>query len=225
MMNGLFNFLSYLCHPFLMPAYGLALMFYLPTEPVGMRKMDALFYFPAEYKKPLLVVLGVLTCVAPAISLMIMYWNRIISSLKMEHRKERIYPFILVTFYYVLAYVYVRIQIPDTATHPALLGALFGVLLVFIVAFIVNFYMKISLHAIGVFGLCGMLLGYNQTQLSVVGSQNFPNFEIILGLLILAGFVSAGRIYLKAHDLKETLAGMVLGFGVLFIVVRNGLFI
>ena len=225
MIGSFFNFLSYLCHPFLMPAFGLYLMFELPTEPVGMRKMDALYYFPIEYKKPLMFVLGVLTFAAPAVSLMIMYWNRIISSLKLENRKERIYPFILVSFYYILAYIYVRVQIPETAMHPALLGFLFGILVVFVTAFIINFYIKVSLHALGIFGICGMLLGYSQTQLPPDGVSGVANLEVIAGLIVLAGLVAAGRVYLKAHGLKEVLLGMALGFGVLFLCVRTGFYI
>lgn len=225
MTGRFFHFLSYLSHPFLMPALGLYLMFELPTDPVGMRKLDALYHFPLEIKKPLMFVMAILTFAAPAVSLMIMYWNRIITSLKLENQKERMYPFILVSFYYILAYIYVRIQIPVTAMHPAMLGFLFGILAVFLIAFVLNFYIKVSLHAMGIFGVCGMLLGYSQTQLPPKGVSGVANFEAIIILLVLAGMVAAGRVFLKAHSLKEVLLGMALGFGVLFICVRTGFYI
>jgi hypothetical protein len=190
-----------------------------------MRLIDALYTFPPEWKKPLLLVLSILTFVAPAVSLLIMYWNRLITSIKMENRKERIYPFILVTFYYVLAYFYVRAQIPDNAKHPALLSFLFGILVVFVIAFIINFYVKISLHATAIFGLCGMLLAYNQTQLPFELGGGFPNLNIILGLFVIGGMVTAARVYLRAHDLKETLIGMALGFSILFVTVKYSLYL
>ncbi|NOQ75173.1 MAG: phosphatase PAP2 family protein [Crocinitomix sp.] len=217
--------LSYIFHPIFMPLLGLYFLFSLETKPLSLYKLDALFYFPSEAKNFLYIIIGILTIVAPLLSLLIMYYNKMISSLTLEKKEERVYPFILVSFYYLLAYIYVRTKIPIELQHPALVGFLFGVLLIFVISFIVNFYIKISLHAAAIFGVAGMLLGYSQTQLSGFAEGGPTNLFIILYFLFIAGLVSGARLFLKAHSLTEILLGSALGFFVMYVVVKYGLYL
>ena len=217
--------LSYIFHPIFMPLLGLYFLFTLETKPISLYKLDALFYFPSEAKNFLYIIIGILTIVAPLLSLLIMYYNKMISSLSLEKKEERVYPFILVSFYYLLAYIYVRTKIPMELQHPALVGFLFGILLIFVISFFVNFYVKISLHAAAIFGVAGMLLGYSQTQLSGFEAGGPTNLYIILYLLFVAGLVSGARLFLKAHSLTEILLGSALGFFVMYVVVKFGLYV
>jgi membrane-associated phospholipid phosphatase len=217
--------LSYIFHPIFMPLLGLYFLFSLETRPVTLYKLDALFYFPSEAKTFLYIIIGILTIVAPLLSLLIMYYNKMISSLSLEKKEERTYPFVLVSFYYLLAYIYVRTKIPIELQHPALVGFLFGVLLIFVISFVVNFYIKISLHAAAIFGVAGMLLGYSQTQLSGFEAGGPTNLYIILYLLFIAGLVSGARLFLKAHSLTEILLGSIVGFFVMYVVVKFGLYL
>ncbi|MCB9224602.1 MAG: phosphatase PAP2 family protein [Crocinitomicaceae bacterium] len=212
-MEYFFKAVSYILHPFFMTLLGLFVLFESPTIPNSYYLYDALYFFPQEAKTVLYIVLGILTLFAPGLSLLIMYWNKMVSSLDLKKREERIMPFILVTFYYILAYIYLRVQIPEYLQHPALMSFIFGIILVFVVSFIINLYIKLSLHAAAIFGVCGMLLAYNQTQIE-------SNLAFLLYLLFVGGLVASSRIYLQAHTLKETLIGMVVGFGVLFISVK-----
>ena len=217
--------LSYIFHPLVMPFLGLYLLFNLETLPISYNRIDALFYFPDNAKSYIYLIVGILTILAPLLSLVIMYYNKLISSLHLMDRKERIYPFVLVSFYYFLAYYYVRFQVPEELRHPALIGFLFGMLVLFVLSFIANFYIKISLHSAAIFGLSGMILGYSQTQLPPLGVDSATNIFMILYLLIVAGLVSGGRLYLKAHTLNEIILGAGLGFTVMFITVKFGLFV
>lgn len=217
--------LSYIFHPIFMPLLGLYFLFSLETRPLSLHKLDALFYFPTEAKKFLYVIVGILTILAPLLSLLIMYYNKMVSSLTLEKKEERVYPFILVSFYYLLAYIYVRTKVPIELQHPALVGFLFGVLLVFVISFVVNFYVKISLHAAAIFGVAGMLLGYSQTQLSSLVEGGPTNLYIILYFLFIAGLVAGARLFLKAHSLTEILLGSALGFFVMYVVVKYGLYL
>lgn len=217
--------LSYIFHPIFMPLLGIYFLFSLETRPVSLYKLDALFYFPSEAKIFIYIIIGILTILAPLLSLLIMYYNKMISSLTLENKEERTYPFILVSFYYLLAYIYVRTKIPLELQHPALVGFLFGILLIFIVSVIVNFYLKISLHAAAIFGVAGMLLGYSQTQMPIFVEAGPTNLYIILYFLIVAGLVSGARLFLKAHSLTETLLGSVLGFFVMYVIVKFGLYL
>lgn len=217
-MKFFFQAISYVLHPFIMPMVGLFLLFQSSTLPPSMYKLDALYYFPPEAKKVLYIVMAILTFAAPGLSLLIMYWNKMVSSLELKDRKERIYPFILVTFYYALAYAYLKMQLPDYLQHPALMSFIFGIILTFIISFAINFFLKLSLHAAAIFGVCGMLLAYNQTQIE-------SNMAFLLYLICLGGLVAGSRVYLEAHTLRETLVGMLVGFGVLFVTVKFGIYI
>ena len=222
--NRFFSVISILFHPVFMPVLGLFLLFSIETKPTSFYKFDAIFYFPDKAKYYLYIVIGILTIIAPVLSLLIMYSNKMISSLNMKKREERYYPFALVTFYYILAYVYVRYQIPVEIQHPALLGFLFGILAVFIVSFILNIFVKVSMHSVGAFGVAGMLLGYSQTQLPANPEAAPTSLHLILYLLFIAGFVSGSRVFLKAHKLNEVIIGSFLGFIFLFVTVKYGIY-
>lgn len=217
-MRFFFQVISIVLHPFIMPMVGLAILFESRTIPGSMLRLDAMFYFPDEAKTVLYIVMLVLTFAAPGLSLLIMYWNKMISSLSLSNRRERIYPFVLVIFYYILAYSYLKMQLPEYLQHPALMSFIFGIIIVFITSFILNFFIKVSMHAAGIFGLCGMLLAYDQTQVE-------SNLAFLLYLIFLGSLVAASRVYLGKHTLNETLLGMVVGFGVLFVSVKFGIYI
>ena len=206
-----------------MPVFGLLILFNVPTIPYSFKKMDALFFFSEPAKLYILIVIGVLTLLAPVLSLLIMKRSGIISSLKVENREERVYPFVITIFYYVLAFLFVRNQLPEIYQHPSLLSFMFAAVVIFITLFIVNFYVKVSLHAAGVFALSGGLLGYFQTQNLLDNQGDFLIF--IVFLIGLGGLVSSGRVYLKAHTLGETTLGMLVGFLVAYVSVRFGVYI
>lgn len=217
--------LSYIFHPILMPFLGLYLLFSIETMPVSYNTKDALFFFPDQAKTYIYLIIGILTILAPLLSMVIMYYNKIITSMHLANREERVYPFILVVFYYFLAYYYVRFQIPEELKHQALLGFSFGILVLFVACFILNFYTKVSIHSAGVFGLAGTLLAYSQTQLPPIGEYNATNLFLVVYLLVVAGLVSGGRLFLKAHDVSEVIWGSAFGFGIMYVTVKFGLFI
>ena len=125
MIDSFFRAISYIFHPLLMPLLGMYFLFELPTIPDSYFVFDALYFFPDEYKIRLYIVLGVLTFLAPLISLLIMRWNGMITSLHLEKREERVYPFTIVSFYYLLSYIFIRYQWPEQLQHGAFVGFIF----------------------------------------------------------------------------------------------------
>ncbi|MDA7803188.1 hypothetical protein N8987_01255 [Crocinitomix sp.] len=224
-LKQFFSALSYIFHPLFMPILGVYILLMVPSMPITFNRLDALYYFPPVVKQYLFIVLGILTIIAPLLSLIIMYYNRIITNFKLEVREERFYPYLLVAFYYLLAYFFVRKQLPLDYQHPALLGFLFGILLVVIICLLLNFYIKISLHAAAIYGVCGMLIGYSQTQLSADLSGLATNIYIILYLLLVAALVTGARAYLKSHKIPEILIGGLIGFTITFFTVKYGIYI
>jgi hypothetical protein len=225
MIEQFFKALSYLFHPLVMPILGVYFIFELPTIPTTLRIYDALFFFPDEAKIRIYIVLGVLTFAAPLLSLLIMFWNGMISSLYLDRKQDRTYPYFIVSFYYILAFTFVRYQWPEELRHPAFLGFLFGIILVNILTFILNFYTKVSAHAAASFGIVALLVAYNQTQIAFFENERFPNLYFILFVTVLSGLIVTGRLYLKAHKLSEVLIGMVLGFSVIYCCVKFEIYI
>lgn len=225
MIEQFFKALSYIFHPLIMPLLGIYFIFELPTFPTSLRIYDSLYFFPDEAKYRIYIVLGVLTFAAPLLSLLIMYWNGMITSLHLEKKNERTYPYFIISFYYVLAFIFVRYQWPEELGHPALLGFLFGIIVVNVITFFLNYIIKVSAHAVACFGVTGLLLGYNQTQIAFFETETFPNLFFTLFILVLSGLVVTGRLYLKAHTLSEVLLGMAIGFFGIYFCVKFGIYI
>ena len=217
-MKAFFTAITYLFHPFLLPILCIVIMFEMPTTPGSFKRIDALYHYDQPIKNQLYIILGILTFVAPVLSMLIMYWNKMISSMHLADKRERVYPFVLVTFYYGLAYFFLRYRMQEELQHEALMAFLFGIILTFLISFVLNFYIKISLHAVAIFGVAATILAYNQSQIE---STMWPVFVLIIA----GGLVAASRIYLKAHTLKETILGMIVGFGVLYVAVANGVYL
>ena len=68
------------------------------------------------------------------------------------------------------------------------------------------------------FGLVGAIMGYLQNQLDY-------NLWFLLFLIIVGGLVGSSRLYLKAHNLKEVILGIVFGFGIEYICMKFDLYI
>lgn len=224
MTESFFRALSYIFHPLLMPLLGLYLLLELPTLPTSLYAYDALYFFPEEAKIRLYLIVAVMTFAAPLVSMLIMNWNGMVSSLHLANRRERFYPYFITTFYFTLAFIFVRHNWPEELQHPALLGYLFGMVIVNVLCMLLNFKMKVSMHAAAMFGLIGVMMAYNQSQISAFTEQEIPNLEIILYLFPVCGLVVSARLYLKAHTLTEVLVGMLVGFLGIFLCVKFGLY-
>jgi len=216
-MKSFFSSLSYIFHPIFLPLMGLYFLFELPTKSLGLMQ-TSLYYTNPDAKKALYILFGFLTLAAPGISILIMKLNGIISSYHIVNRKERIYPLALVALYYILSYYFLQRMIPEGRVIPYLLPYVFGFTMTLIVAFILNFYIKISLHMMAFFGIVGAIMGYFQNQLDY-------NLWFLLFLILVGGLVGSSRLYLKAHNIKEVILGIVFGFGIEYICMKFDLYI
>jgi membrane-associated phospholipid phosphatase len=217
MIKQFFTALSYIFHPLFLPFLGLFFLFELTTESQGYID-TSLSNLRWDVKKALYILIGFLTILAPSLSVYIMYRNKMITSLTIENRSERVIPLLLISVYYILTYIFLLRMLPSQTIIPFLLPYVFGFTLSTVVAFIMNFYIKISLHMVGVFGVAGALTGYFQSQVEY-------NIWYLLALIIIGGLVGSSRLYLKAHNLKEILFGIIFGFGIEYFCMKFELFI
>lgn len=202
-LNWIYRFsqkISVLLHPLLMPTYGVLLLFFSYKIPgfsrwnYGKDLWDAyLFIFWCF----------IFTFLSPSLFAYILKKIGFISSLGMEDKRERTYPFLFTGLMYVLFYVFsdnlTDFKAP-IVVNMFILGAVISILL----ASVISLSWKISAHMIGIGGLCGMFY-----VLNVWSSVLFSHLIICI---LLAGIVGFARLYLKAHTLLQVLLGFLLGF-------------
>ncbi len=210
-MKYFFQALSYIFHPIFLPILGLYILFELPIYSFGLIVVPEIKHF-------LYLMFALLTIVAPGISVLILYFNKAISSLNMPHRTERFIPLFLLLIYYIIQYSFIRFKFPILLQVNFLMPYMFGMILILVVALILNNYLKISLHVIAFFGVIGAVTAFMQGEI-------FYNFTFLVGLIILGGIIASGRLYLKAHQLKEVIYAMVFGFGIEYFCVKFEWFI
>ncbi len=156
----------------------------------------------------LVSLIFVTTFIIPVLSLYILKLSGSISSLSLDDKTERITPMIYTSVMYgVTTYMFAnKLELGE------MISVYLGIsTLLILLAVIITFFWKISLHAIGVGGFIGSLLG--------LGKQtNLAYFEFILPLLfVIAALVLSTRLKLNAHTPQQVYAGFVLGICISFV--------
>lgn len=166
----------------------------------------------SETTSQTLVMIFMYTFVIPLISVLIMLALNMISSVMMEDRMERIGPLLLV----MVLYFWVCYNLMSRNMVPSIFAAfMIGVAVALALTFAVNVVDKISLHAVGMGGLVGMIL----VCLAVFGSRGMQVGGVtlslglvLIGTIVLAGLVGTARLALKAHDKQQVYMGYMVGF-------------
>lgn len=196
-MNSLARILSFVLHPLLLATYLITLFSFLFPS--------AIYPIKAESRFSFLMLLFILTFLLPVINIVFFKFLGVISSFTMQHRKERIKPFLLIVLLYAvftyLLYSKTRLTIGDN---------LFNLILIIdalvLAAFLITLFYKGSIHSLGIWGVVGMLLPLNKVVED--GSLFIPT----LVSLVLAGIVMSSRLQLNAHTPREVLVGSLAGF-------------
>ncbi|MBM3442328.1 MAG: hypothetical protein FJX89_06450 [Bacteroidetes bacterium] len=124
-------------------------------------------------------------------------------SIRMDTARERIIPYISVIIFQFWTWHVFRNQ----SDSPGVLTALcLGIFLSASLALVANTFMKVSMHAIGMGGLTGLMVALTLLGYSTDG------FEV-LASMVLAGLVGSARMVEGAHSRSEMLMGFCIGFG------------
>lgn len=123
------------------------------------------------------------------------------SSIRMETARERIVPYMSVIIFQFWTWHVFRNQ---DDSPPVLTAMCLGIFLAASLALVFNNFMKVSMHAIGMGGLTGLML-----SLVFLGHAQggFPPIASIL----LTGLVCTSRMMVGSHDHKEILVGFLIG--------------
>lgn len=187
------HFFSYIFHPLFIPVY--ITWFLTSVHPSYFSGFSA-------YQKNWLVLRVAYSMVFfPLITVLLLRALKFIDSFFLHTQKDRIIPYIACGIFYFWVYLVFKNQ-PNI---PIVLTAfIFSVFLASSAALIANIYFKISMHAIGMGGVIGILLiiMYSNTMLTTLP------FSIVF---LLTGLVCTSRLIVSNHQPKEIYLGLLLG--------------
>jgi hypothetical protein len=184
-------------HPALIPTYLFAIVLFLSSL-VPIQILDKLAFLSLVF---------LLTFGLPVLSIFYFLKAKVISSVSMPTRKERIIPFLLISVLYIVITFLLLYHQP--IFH--LLGLIMlGISAVLVAVSVLTFTYKVSVHSAGVSGGLGILMGLQYRY----QYQDFL-YPILL-FILLTGIVVSARLALQAHTPLELIAGIGLGFGVTF---------
>lgn len=192
--------ISYIFHPVLAPLYVLLLLLNL-----GEFRSHSL---PFSYKLALAGVVFLTTVLSPLILTWVMTRLRIITSVFMTTKEERLYPILVISLFYYLTYYLLKgIQVAAIFNYYML-----GATLLAILSLAASFFRKISLHMIGIGGYTGFFLG-----LALNSATDFTA-EILAGIL-LAGIIGFARLKSDSHQPAEIYSGFAMGTVVMSVLI------
>lgn len=192
--------ISIIFHPILIPTYFIAVMIHL--------NVFFALMIPDEAKWKIIVLIMITSAIFPVTVIFGMYRFRIISSLQMETREERLYPYIVsVIFLSLSTYMIWQINI-----SPVYYYILLGASLLSIATLLVNLFWKISAHTVAMGGVLGILIALQSVLL-------IDLLWLIAISLLIGGLVGYARLVTGSHKQSQVYAGYLLGFLLTFLLV------
>lgn len=185
--------LSNVLSPLLMPTYGVFIVLWV----------SVLCLLPYGVRVSVLLMCMGITCILPLIFLSVLRHFKLIKSLHVNLREQRLFPYLFAALCCLVAafYLYYR--------HSPQWFAMFmvGSAVTVLVLALINLRWKISAHTAGIGGVVALIY-----QIHVQGLSAFDLLWILCFFIILAGLLGSSRMILRRHDLWQVLAGAVVGF-------------
>jgi hypothetical protein len=138
----------------------------------------------------------------PLISVLLLKGVGFIDSIFLKTQRERIIPFIISNIFFFWMYLVFRNQ-PEVSS--ILAAFVFSVFMSSSIALIANIYFKISMHAIAVGGLLGLML-----VILLTNPSSPVTLPFVVSLLI-TGAVCTSRMVLGNHSQKDIYFGLLCG--------------
>src|SRR5450432_711452 len=192
-IRTLAHIISFVFHPLLITAYVIAFLTYL--HPAVFAGID----MHTRNLRMLSVVLY--TVLFPAFTIFLAWRLKLIRSLSLENRQDRLVGFIVTMFFYFWT-SYVFRNLPDTP--PVVVHFVLGTFLVVCATWMCTIFYKVSLHAAAMGGLIAFSILFGRQDPFVSG------LYIILPIGI-AGIVCSSRMILGAHNRFEMVSGFFVG--------------
>ena len=185
---------SYIFHPLFIPVIATWYLAFIHQS----------YFTGITPQEKLMIVIRVAysTIFFPAITVLLLKALGFIDSIFLKTQRERIIPYVAANIFYFWMYLVFRNQ-PEVPS--ILTGFIFGVFLSSSVALLANSYFKISMHALGVGALSGLLL------LLIFTGSPYSNFLSAMFVFLITGFVSTSRMIVSDHQPFDIYTGIFFG--------------
>ncbi|PWE00987.1 hypothetical protein [Marinilabilia rubra] len=200
-MKLLSKILSFLFHPMLMPTLGIFFILNTGTH---------LSYLSFEVKRVVYIIVFISSCLLPVSLLPLFLQMKLIKSFNMQSARERIYPVLAAGIFYFLGYFLLNRLNISQLIEGFMLSSLVAILL----SVGISFFWKISMHAIAVGGITGVLAG-------IMFRYGVDLLVLISVMVMVSGATASARLYLNAHSPSQVYSGYALGFAL----VLSGVFL
>lgn len=154
---------------------------------------------PPEEKSLILIRVGYNTIFYPALTVLLLKALGFIKTIFLKTQRERIVPYIATNIFYFWMFLVLKHQ----AEVPVILTSfIFGAFLCTSAALIANIYFKISMHALGVGSLCGLML------IIIFSGFSYAVFLMALLVFLITGIVCTSRLIVSDHRPFEIYSGI-----------------
>ena len=204
-MKQFAQFLSFLFHPLLLITLGTFFIL----------EFDSIYHVALDMRSLLMYLLIILigTFIFPVNAIfLIQKLMRSDISMYMQEKEDRRIPLLISAICVLFTFYLFTYKLGYRAPH-LIRGYLLGTASSIILAAIVNLRFKISLHAIGLGGVLGLLI-YLQ-------NSAFMDLRWLISIwFIFSGMVIWARLYLESHSLIEIYTGFITGFLMIYLIIR-----
>lgn len=196
MERTLAKLISIVFNPLIVPTYTLIILF----------QLDVYFtlIIPDSSKWKLILLVFSLTFLLPMLITLMFMKKRIVKSLEMETREERIFPFIITAIFYYLTYYLLKSLPIASIFYYFMLGAT----LLILISLIINFFWKVSVHLTALGGMFGIFLG-----VSISFLVDYP--LILFGIILISGLTAYARLKLRLHTQAQVYTGFLIGAAIM----------
>ena len=156
---------------------------------------------PAKDRLLIVLRVGYNTIFFPAITVLLLKGVGFIKSILLKTQRERIIPYIATNIFYFWMYLVFKNQ-PEVP--PILTAFIFGIFLASSLGLIANIYFKISMHALGVGALSGLMM------IIIFSGLSYAIFLPAMVVFILAGLVCTSRMIVSNHTPFEIYSGLLI---------------
>lgn len=192
--------ISIIFHPLLMPTY-------LITVLMNLNIFFALM-IPHDAKWKIIVLVLITSAIFPMIILYGMYRLKLVKSLTVESREERLYPYIATTiFFFLSCYLIWQINI-----SPVYYYCLLGASILALFTLLINIFWKISAHTIAIGGVLGIFIGLQSVLL-------IDLLWLIVIIIFIGGAIGFARLRAGSHTQAQIYMGYVIGFLTTFLLI------
>ena len=160
-----------------------------------------------------LAITFAMTCLLPALVIVMLKKWHFIDSYEMDERDDRLGPlFIMMLFLFVTFRFFNKIPLFSIYSF-----YLTTVIVTTILAFVITFFWKISLHALG--------WGCLTACLFIMTTASIRLYLLyFIGCIIISGIVAAARLKLKSHSNAQIYSGFAMGFATVIVVFLLSMF-